>query len=155
MDGSAVGMGSESEDPFREFFIAANVNDSPPNVITDELIREKFNGTLFPPVTITVEALRESGTWWSEVLYDASGFEGEEHEQYLRPWRSMIQWFQDTNELACPVFVRIGDARVLWNVPKDEYPDGTEITGCVLPRMAVGLSPNGSFVGVFGYTVHT
>lgn len=155
MDGSAVGMGSESEDPFRGFFIAANIDDSVPDAITDDFIRDKFNGTLFPPVTITVEPLQESGTWWEEVLHDASGYEGEEHERYLLPWRSMIQWFHNTGKLICPVFVRIGDSRALWDVPKEQYPDGTEITGCVLPRMAVGLSTNGSLIGICGYTVHT
>jgi hypothetical protein len=153
MEGSNVDMGSESADSFREFFIVANVDDPRPETIDENLIRSKFRGTLFPLVSITVEPLEELGTWWSEVT--DSGYEGEEQEDYLQPWRSMIQWFHSTPELMSPVFVRIGDAPALWNVPKDQYPEGTEITGAVLPRLAVGLSRNGSLVGIFGYSVQT
>lgn len=50
MTGVAVGMGSESTDPFRAFFNAANVDEPAPNAITEDLIRARFGGTLFPLV---------------------------------------------------------------------------------------------------------
>ncbi len=155
MVGSEVGMGSESGDPFRAFFIAANVDDEVPERITADLIRSKFRGTLFPPVTITVEPLEESGIWWSEVLYDASDYDDDEKEECLTPWRSMIQWFHKASELSSPVFVRIGDPSALESLQSDQYPVGTEITGSVLPRMAVALSRNGSLIGISGYVVRT
>ena len=123
--------------------------------IDEEIIRAKFGGTLFPPVTITVEPLEEAGVWWAEVLHDVSEYKGKKRERYLRPWRAMIQWFRDTPELICPVFVRIGDYWALVDVPQDHYPDGTEITGSVLPRLAVGLSQHGSLIGICGYSVQT
>ena len=154
MEGTDVGMGSCSDGPLREFYIAANVDDPMPDGIDAEYIRSKFGGTLFPLVTITVEPLAESGIWWSEVVEDGGGEEDEDIDEYLQPWRAMIAWFRGQSELTSPVFVRIGESNKLLEIPRDQYPPGTELTGCVLPRMAVGLSPHGSLVGICGYTVH-
>ena len=92
MDGVNVDMGSESADPFQAFFIAANVDETVSTTIDESLIRAKFGNTIFPLATITVEPLEEQGTWWSELV--ACGYEGEELEQYLAPWRTMIDWFR-------------------------------------------------------------
>lgn len=89
------------------------------------------------------------------MLQDASGYEGDELEQYLESWRSMIQWSQNTSALTCPAFVRIGDSSLLWEIPEDQYPSGTEMIGSVLPRLAIALSANGSLIGIAGYTVQT
>lgn len=151
MAGVDVGMGSESGDPFRGFFVAANVDEPVPTAITEELIRAKFGGTIFPPVTITVEALDESGVWWSEVESDGS----ESGLEYYLPWRAMIRWFRDRFEFVDTSFVRIGHNLDLWKLPRESWPDGTEITGCVLPRLALGLTRGGSLVGLFGYSVMT
>ncbi len=70
-------------------------------------------------------------------------------------WQAMMHWFRDTPDLTCPVFVRIGDYWTLMDVPPEHYPDGTEVTGSVLPRLAVGLSRHGSLIAVFGYSVQT
>ncbi|QVL30717.1 hypothetical protein KIH39_17905 [Telmatocola sphagniphila] len=148
MDETDVGMGSSSSDPFRGFFIAANVGESV-SKITEELVRAKFGNTLFPPVTITVEPLAESGVWWSEVEEDGS----ESDPEYFLPWREMIQWFRNRPEFVDTRFVRIGHDRDLWELPRKDYPEGTEITGCVLPRLALGLTRGGSLVGLFGYSV--
>ena len=148
-----VGMGSSSSDPFRNFFITANIDDHVPKCIDEDFIRLKFCGTLFPPVTITVEPLAEKGIWWSEVLHDAGDYKGAARERYLRPWREMIEWFNAQAELTSPVFVRIGDSESLFKVQPEEYPEGTVTTGCVLPRLAVGLSSHGSLIGLFGYSV--
>ena len=59
----------------------------------------------------------------------------------------------DQPEIKSAAFVRIGDADALQEL--DELPDGTEIAGCVLPRMAIGITANGSLAGVFGHCVQT
>jgi hypothetical protein len=153
MAGMDVGMGSESSDPFREFFIAANVNEPVPKRIDEHMIRSKFGGTIFPPATITIEPMTESGTWWSEVEIDPS----KSTDDCLRPWRSLIEWFRCQPVLLDSAFVRIGDRRALWKIELDKemLPKGTELTGCVLPRLALGLTKNGSFVGLFGFSVQT
>lgn len=180
MDGVAVGMGSESTDPFRPFFITANVGEPPPRRIDEALIRARFGGTIFPPATITVEPLAEAGVWWSEVQAD-SGEDGVDEDEemdvdvdvdvdedqeddedsngggddLLKPWREMIRWFARQPGFVDRAFVRIGDRQALWDLPRQQWPEGTEVTGSVLPRMALGLTPRGSLVGLFGYSVQT
>ena len=156
MAGVEVGMGSEAGDPFRPFYIAANADDGAPEAIDEALIRSMFAGTIFPPATITVEPLAEAGRWWQEVEEDACELEGEELQAYLRPWRAMIQWFAARPELKAQAFIRIGDFDALHALElKRRYPKGTEMPGCVLPRLAVGLTRSGSLVGLFGYSVQT
>jgi hypothetical protein len=151
MSGADVGMGSESGDPFRGFFIASNVDEPPPVSINEQLIRSKFGDTIFPQATITVEPLSEAGVWWSEVEYDGS----ESEANYFTPWRAMIRWFRGRREFVDSAFVRIGDTRALWALPREGWPEGTEITGCVLPRLALGLTRAGSLAGLFGFCVQT
>jgi hypothetical protein len=69
----------------------------------------------------------------------------------------MIQWFQDQPEFTDSAFVRIGVRQALWalDAEKEKVPPGTEIMGCVLPRLALGLTKNGSLVGLFGFSVKT
>jgi hypothetical protein len=81
MDGMDVGMGSESSDPFREFFIAANMDEEVPKKIDERLISARFGGTIFPLATITVEPMTESGEWWAEVKHYGS----ESDEDYFEP----------------------------------------------------------------------
>jgi hypothetical protein len=151
MEGVDVGMGSASGDPFRSFFVTANSDEPVPKAITEALIRDRFGGTIFPPATITVEPIEEAGKWWSEVEYDGS----ESGAAYFEPWRKLIEWFGNRPEFKHCGLVRIGDRKELWDVSESDYPPGTEITGCVLPRMAVGLTGHGSLAGLFGYTVQT
>jgi hypothetical protein len=151
MAGVPVGMGSEAGDQFREFFIAGNANETPPKQIDEPLIRSRFGGTIFPPATITVEPLVEAGIWWSEVERDGSGAEAD----YFVPWRAMIRWFSARTEFVSIAFVRIGEQAALWHLPRAQWPAGTEITGCVLPRLAIGLTRGGSIVGLFGHSVQT
>jgi hypothetical protein len=151
MSGTEVGMGSESGDEFRAFFITANVGDAAPSSIDESLIRARFGSTIFPPATITVEPIAEAGIWWSEVLRD-----GEESEpESFAPWRAMIRWFRDRRELRTAAFIRIGDRRILSRLRRDDLPPGTEMPGCVLPRLALGLTKQGSLVGLFGHSVQT
>lgn len=157
MSGVRVGMGSEADDTFFEFFIVANVDDTVPTEIDEWLIRSKFGGTIFPLATITIEALEEAGVWWSELRYDVSDLDPKEQEAHLRPWRRMLQWFREQPELKDAAFVRIGEYEQL-NVMDFENcddPPGTQLAGSVLPRLAIGLTSCGSIVGVFGYSVQT
>jgi hypothetical protein len=153
MQGTDVGMGSESSDPFRAFFVASNAGDPNAPALGEEVVRSRFGGTIFPPATITVEPLREAGVWWAEVLADGEG----SGDEYLRPWRAMIEWFRRRAEFIDSAFVRIGDRRALWDIQLDRgaLPEGTELTGCVLPRLALGLTARASLVGLFGYSVQT
>lgn len=151
MAGVDVGMGSDAGDPFRGFFIAGTAGEPTPTRIDEALIRSRFGGTIFPPATITVEALAEAGVWWGEVETDGSGG----GPDYLMPWRGMIRWFREQPEFVDNAFVRIGDKQALWDLPRQAWPEGTEITGCILPRLALGLTPGGSLVGLFGPCVQS
>ena len=150
--GFEVGMGSESSDEFHGFFIAGSVIEGAPLSIDEELIRSRFGGTIFPPATISVEPLAEGTEWWAKVELDGEDPPGTD---YLVPWRSMIRWFHDRPEFTTTAFVRIGDQPELWNLPKDRRPPGTEVTPATLPRLAVGLTPEGSLIGLLGYVVYT
>jgi hypothetical protein len=147
MSGVSVGMGSESSDAFHQFFIAANVNESIPSKIDEGLIRAKFGGTIFPLATLTIEPLKKSGVWWSEVKYDGS----ESTPEYFTPWKSMIKWFNHRSEFIDTAFIRIGDSdKLFWlGLERNILP------GCVLPRRVLGLTQNGSLVGLFGISVQT
>jgi len=67
----------------------------------------------------------------------------------------MIKAFQENAHLHAPVFVQIGVSDELTEIDEDDYPEGTEMPGSVLPRMAVALTPAGSIVGLFGDVTHT
>lgn len=152
MEGTAVGMGSESEDPFRPFFVVANADEPAADRIDEALIRRVFGGTIFPPATITVEPLAEAGVWWSEVL----AYLGDPTDAAaLQPWRQLIAHFSNHPEYTDSAFVRIGDYAALHELDETRLPKGTEVVGCVLPRLAIGLTRRGSLAGVFGYTVQT
>lgn len=157
IDDTPVGMGSESEDTFLPFFICHRPDAPIPTAITEDLIRDRFGGTIFPPATITTEPLVASGIWWEEVTEAAEDFEDEEdvEENDLTAWHRLIDWFANHAQLLQATFVRIGDSEALEELDPEEMPAGTEIPGSVLPRMAVALTPGGSLVGLFGYTVQT
>ena len=150
-----VGMGSEAGDKYSPFFICNNVDGDRPTSITEEVIRQRFKGTIFPPATITAEPLEDSGVWWNEVTDWIADSDEDEKNAYLGAWRLLIDWFKTQPDLSHATFVRIGDREALWDAESGDMPEGTEITGCVLPRMAVALTDAGSIVGIFGYTVQT
>jgi hypothetical protein len=157
MSGIRVGMGSEADDTFFEFFIVANLGDAIPAKIDESLIRSKFGGTIFPLATITVEPLEEAGVWWSELLYDVSDLSLNQQGAHLGPWRRMLKWFREQPELKDTAFVRIGEYEQLnvMDFKNCDDPPGTELAGSVLPRLAIGLTRCGSIVGIFGYGVQT
>lgn len=151
MAGVSVGMGSEADDEFLGFFIAGSAGEPAPSGIDEALIRSRFGGTIFPPATVSVEPLAEGTGWWAEVEEDGAESEAE----YFVPWRAMVRWFRERPEFLSTAFVRIGDRVALWDLPREQWPAGTEITGCVLPRLALGLTHGGSLVGLFGHSVQT
>ena len=148
-------MGSESGDPFRPFFVAANADEAPAERIDEALIRRIFGGTVFPTATITVEPLAESGVWWSELTAYYEDSPDETGEAALRAWRALIPRFRDNPAYVDSAFVRIGDSDALQGLDASEMPPGTEIAGCVLPRLVIGLTRRGSVAGVFGHCVQS
>jgi len=151
MAGVSVGMGSESDDVFRNFFIVSPPGSAKPIAIDEALIRERFGGTLFPPVTITVEPFAENTVWWGEVALDGA----ESVSRYFVPWRAMSAWFNQHPAFTAKAFIRVGDAKELSHLPEEAWPQGTVMPGGVLPRLALGLTHNGSLAGLFGYVVQT
>ncbi|MEQ1905852.1 MAG: hypothetical protein ABL888_16810 [Pirellulaceae bacterium] len=150
----AVGMGSQSMDSFSPFFVCAEDDSAVPQEITESLIRERFGGTIFPLASITVEPLKQSGTWWNEVLKWVSS-DAHKRDLYLKNWQRTIDWFNSSSDFCHTSFVRIGDRKALWAAESGELPTGTELTGCVLPRLALGLTNAGSLVGIFGFVVQS
>jgi len=146
-----VGMGSETSACFRPFFVTAGVDGPRRRRIDERVIRRAFGGTIFPPATITVEPVEQRGVWWSEVLQDGEG----QDELYFVPWRALIVWFGRQKAFVDSAFVRIGDSQALMDLPENRYPQGTDTPGCVLPRLALGLTHAGSLTGLFGYVVQT
>ena len=67
----------------------------------------------------------------------------------------MMAWFKKHSEFIDTAFVRIGDSEALSKIYKVDLPAGTQMPGCVLPRLALGLTHHSSLVGLFGYTVQT
>jgi hypothetical protein len=121
-------------------------------VIDEALVRSAFGKTLFPLVTVSVEPLRADGSWWERVEQDGS----ESDPSYFDPWKRMIAWFE-RQDFVDRAFVCIGDREALWDVESDKHllPPGTSITGCVLPKLALGLTRTGNLVGLFGWTVES
>jgi hypothetical protein len=147
MAGTEIGMGSEGSkatSQLEPFFVAANIGTKCLKAINEDVIRAAFGGTIYPPTKIWIEPLKESGEWWSQVLTYFDCYEGEEKQNYLRPWRNMMSWFSRQKDFIDTSFVMIG-----------EDPLGGENGGCVFPRLAIGLTRAGSLAGIIGCVVHT
>lgn len=153
--GIEVGMGSESGAGFSPFFICGNSDEAAPGAITETWLRHRFGGTIFPPAGITIEPLAESGLWWREVTAGMEGLEESERTAILAAWRRLMAWFANHPRLSGSVFVRIGDYDGLRRLKADQLPEGTNTFGSVLPRLAVGLSGQGSLIGIWGSVVQT
>lgn len=165
MQGVEVGMLSEASSTFHAFFITANEGDAVPAAITEEFLREKFGGTIFPPANITIEPLKAEGIWWDEAISswdaDEEDWEDEDDSEEAEPaerpspYHRLIASFQARLEISNPVFIRVGDYTTLRRMNKKGFPPGTEMPGSVFPRLAVGLTAKGSLVGLFGVSVQT
>ena len=145
-----IGMCSEADDYFAPFFIVASLGAENPLTLNPDTVRAAFGGTIYPNAEISVETLQEQGRWWRDVVTDCEGKSEEEEEgeagveEYLRPWRSLIQWFHRQPAFQESAFVRIGDS------PLDAVNGG-----CVHPRLAVGLTAAGSIAGITSSVVYT
>jgi hypothetical protein len=140
--------------PTFPFFIASNVDALVPSGIDEAAIKRAFGGTLFPLATITVEPLQEQGVWWAERLVSAASEDADESDKYLRPWRALIKYFQEKPELSAASFVRIGEYGFSPTAPDESsWPPGTVMPPPLLPRLAVGLTKQGSLVGLISFVL--
>jgi hypothetical protein len=137
------GIGSEADYPLRPFFICANRGDPVPAAITPDLIRAKFNGTILPASSITVDPLDENSSWWRNVSQN-----NDEAEE----WRFLMPLFADQKELHGAVYVEIGQYD---EIPDDKLPEGAEMNPSCFPRLFLTLTRAGSIVGLFGLIVLT
>jgi hypothetical protein len=154
MDGTEVEMGSDSIDYFVPFYICANIGDDVPDIFDPESIRSLFGGTIYPPARITIEPLQESGDWWQQLRDDY--VDNEEYQdddvavayghKLLDRWQAMVRWFNNEHSFKTTCCVRIGE-----NPLDDEIKN----LGCVFPRLALGVTINGSVAGICSHVVHT
>ena len=63
----------------------------------------------------------------------------------------MIAWFNNHSEFIDTAFIRIGNRNELFKLRLER----NILPSCVLPRLVLGLTRNGSLVGLFGYSVQT
>lgn len=138
---------SASDVPPSPFYVVTNIGAEVPRQFNERLIRQIFGGTIYPRAKIWIEPLEEQGDWWSDVVAGGFWYEDDQqaYEQYLQPWRSMINWFHSQPELHGHAFVQIG---------KDPLDDNFENGGCVLPRLALAFTRAGSIVGIWNRVVH-
>ncbi len=146
MEGVEVGMGSEASYTFAPFFMVASEGAQNPRVLNADTLRVAFGGTIYPGADIVVEPLKQQGQWWVDVASDSSDEDADETEEtaeYLRPWRSLIAWFDAQSAFQQTVFVSI-------HVDEDD-----ENGAGVFPRIALGLTHAGSVAGIAGCVVLT
>ena len=160
MKGVEVGLGSESGAEFSAFWICANGQEKPAR-IDENFIKSRFGNTIFPPATIEIQELSTDGSWFERVRENFEEM-AEDDADKADYWReefgkceTLVRWFESQNAFCEAAFVEIGDRLKLWELPKEEYPPGTEITPCVLPVLLVGLTQNVSLAGLFGFVVQT
>ena len=135
----------EGTHQFHPFYIAAN-RDTSIEKITDEVIRSAFSNTIYPLINIEVEPLEERGDWWETVTECV--LSDDDNPDLLLPWQGMIQWFQQQPELHGSVFVKIGSECVT------DRKAGSG-SGCVFPRLIVGLTEASSMAGIITFVTHT
>lgn len=146
MSGLEVGMGSEGTpidgvDTFSPFYITANRDDTRPDTLNEDVVRQAFGDVIAPGCRIWVEPLVEEGEWWESVLHWYSDSEEDYVAPRLAQWRRMIAWFHRQKDFRESAFLMIG------NSPEDG--------GACFPRLAVGVTKAGSLAGIAGAVVHT
>jgi hypothetical protein len=143
-----VGMGSASSDTFEAFFVAKH-DGWRCDALTVAALRPIFGGALFPEAKLSVYRLEERGRWWKRVLADfteADEDEPVENRQEtlngLKRWRKVLSWFHAQKSFAEVAFVSV------------DKPDPFGLRGgCVLPRLILGRTHDGSVAGLFGIVV--
>jgi hypothetical protein len=160
IEGVSINL-SESESIPVAFFITANRNDPVRERLTPDVIRDFFNGTIYPEARVVVDALGEGGVGWEafavsdepeedlpahirEELAPLMEMDRRNREERARRWRALMSWFEAQEEITAGAFVLVGHGML-----------GESNFGCVFPRLVVGLTRAGSLVGVCGHAVQT
>lgn len=164
MEGEEVGMGSESGAGFSAFWICANGEEKAEH-ISENLIRARFGSTIFPPASIEIGPISEETDPFGLVFEGIAEMQEEAQEdgpeeaarydESLEKWKTLVRWFASQPDFQDRAWVAIGDEAELQEVPEEQYPPGTEMTPCVLPRLMLGLTHGGSLCGLFGFVVQT
>jgi hypothetical protein len=64
----APGLSSEGDFQWYPFFVAANLDDPAPEQIDEEVVRERFGGTILPIIQILISPIREGSPWWDKNI---------------------------------------------------------------------------------------
>lgn len=140
-------VGGSGDNAFGAFYCTASEGTPAPGRIDADLIRARFNGTIFDWAEVAVEPMAEAGFWWSQKE------EGNEPDDpYLERWRTLIRWFQARPEFVESAYIRIGDNLEMAPLPSDA-PEDVQTVGVIMPRLIVGLTRKGSLVGLSGCAV--
>ncbi len=149
MEGQIIDLGDEGEHGFSQFYVVANDGDEIPALVTEEVIRSAFGGTIYPDAAITIEDLAIPKNTWIETA-EINGM-NEYYDNAIKSWDRLASWFKSQSDLHSAVFVSIDI-----NYDREDQKDPALYNGaCVLPRLAVGLTKQGSLVGVFSCVVYT
>jgi hypothetical protein len=148
MDGQMIDLGDEGEHTFSPFYVVANDKQDVPGSVTEEVIRSAFGGSIYPDAKITIEPLEKPKDLCMEAI---DSYDMDEFSEAIRHWEELTTWFRSQPSLHQAVFVSIDtDSNI-----EDEKGLDLYNGGCVLPRLAVGLTKQGSLVGVFSCVVYT
>lgn len=127
------------------FFVVAQRRATVPKRVTEKVIRTALGGTLHPDAQVGIEPFSEATDWWQEVMEDAQEMAGtardESVDDLVSEWRALMQWFP-ANSLAVPSFVRTTDSEEV-----------SRTLGCVFPCFILGISDNGSLIGIATHIV--
>ena len=81
--------------------------------------------------------------------------EDEEYAEFMLLWRDLIEWINGHDQLFDPVFVKVGDDSLMWELNREQFPAGTEMVGSLFPRLILARTANGSVIGLAAYSVLT
>jgi hypothetical protein len=149
MDGQLIDLGDEGEHGFSPFYVVANDGQDAPELVNEAVIRSAFGGAIYPDAKITIEPLEKPRDLWMEKvdLYGMDEYKG----NAIKYWEELTTWFRSQASLQNAVFVSVDTNDMVEDERGLDLCNG----GCVLPRLAVGLTNQGSLVGVFSCVVYT
>jgi hypothetical protein len=148
------------------FFSPGDKSKAPARSVSEELIRERFGGTIFPGATVKIEPVRLDAPWWlekkAELVWETlpgpgdgtfSNWKEELEDWHCREravqWQFLIEWFMRRKEFynvfVDTAYVEIGDFRKLPHLAAMQKT--FEIRPSALPRLVVGLTAAGGLAG--------
>jgi hypothetical protein len=149
MDGQIIDLGDEGEHGFSPFYVVANEGQDISELVTEEVIRSAFGGTIYPDAKITIEPLEKPKDLWMEFV-DCQGMT-DYYDNAIKSWEKLAVWFRSQESLHNAVFVSVDI-----NQDKEFARSSNLYNGaCILPRLAVGLTKQGSLVGVYSCVVYS